>query len=468
MSTKKIIFFVTVGIITLIGLFALWKISQNQQNPQSEHVTSLTIWAVWGTTEQYRELFDWFRSANKKYKNTNIDIQVFPDYEKYRSLLLSTLSSETGGPDIFVVDAGADDILESKIQPVPSSLLPAGDFDKRYEDIFLPLMSTEGEWKTLTTTVLWIPIGYETLGVFYNKDLVTSPPTTWSEVELLSARPLMAGTFATNLWLSPLYTPFATDIISLFLAQDGIIDVEHIQSGGAGALDRYLSYARTLPDSSIPSDSTSTETDMQNISLLSQKSALEAAHETTLDLFIQGKIALVIGYPSLIRNIEKAKKRSWQKATESLILTEKIPQTSHADLSVNIAQYYYFAISKKSSQPTVWADFLAYLMQDTTLAQAKSLFPTLISPIRSFSVSQGSFVLSPLFQRTRMESFLPSPWQKLIVHHYRLKEEYNKGFENKLDRDSEISSSDLLKEISERVACTVDTTVQGKISEKCQ
>ena len=48
---------------------------------------------------------------------------------------------------------------------------------------------------------------------------------------------------------------------------------------------------------------------------------------TTIDLFMRGKIAFVIGYPSLITDIEKAQKRAGAEAVDSLILSEHIPRT---------------------------------------------------------------------------------------------------------------------------------------------
>lgn len=43
-----------------------------------------------------------------------------------------------------MVDAGGDDILSQKVEPLPSDVVDLSDFDKRYEDIFLPLLTSSG------------------------------------------------------------------------------------------------------------------------------------------------------------------------------------------------------------------------------------------------------------------------------------------------------------------------------------
>lgn len=62
---------------------------------------------------------------------------------------------------------------------------------------------------------------------------------------------------------------------------------------------------------------------------------------TTIDLFMRGKIAFVIGYPTMIKDIEDAKKRAGSEAVNAVILTEKVPQKSLADEAKNIAKYRY-------------------------------------------------------------------------------------------------------------------------------
>ena len=72
---------------------------------------------------------------------------------------------------------------------------------------------------------------------------------------------------------------------------------------------------------------------------------------TTVDLFMRGRIAMLVGYPSLIREIEKSEKRAGSEALGDLILTEKLPQDSLGKNRSNLARYRYLAVSKKTGNP---------------------------------------------------------------------------------------------------------------------
>ena len=43
-----------------------------------------------------------------------------------------------------MVDAGADDILEKKLEPIPEDIIDFSNFEKEYEDIYLSLISSTG------------------------------------------------------------------------------------------------------------------------------------------------------------------------------------------------------------------------------------------------------------------------------------------------------------------------------------
>jgi hypothetical protein len=43
-----------------------------------------------------------------------------------------------------MIEAGTDDVLASKSISIPGRFLDLSDYEKRYEDIFLDLLETEG------------------------------------------------------------------------------------------------------------------------------------------------------------------------------------------------------------------------------------------------------------------------------------------------------------------------------------
>jgi hypothetical protein len=131
--------------------------------------------------------------------------------------------------------------------------------------------------------------------------------------------------------------------------------------------------------------------------LASEKDNLDNAGLSTLDLFIRGRVGMVIGFPSTIRDIEKAQKRAEGDILDDLILTERIPADSLSEKRINLARYSYLAISRNTKNPIVSARLLSYLMTPTALEKIREVFPYLISPDRAIMATQGNTSLSTIF-----------------------------------------------------------------------
>ena len=468
MSPRKIIFLVIIGILWLLIIYGIWNLSQSRKARKNIEVKSISVWVVWDTSEQYQNLFSEFSILNKTYKNTTIDIRVFPDYDKYQRSLLSTLSDGTG-PDIFMVEWGGDAILESKVFPLPSSIVDLSNFDKKYEDIFLPLIRSEGTGKETTRSLVGVPLWYETLGLFYHKSLLRTVPKTWSEVETLAISSDKPSVLPTNLGFNPLYTPYATDIIAYFMWKGGIVRSTKDIGGGDAGIGEYLAYALRPPEITPTSNDLQWET---NISPRENapsdiRKEMNDGSLTTIDLFIRGKIAMIVWFPSLIREIEKSEKRGWKEVLSDIILTEKLPQDSLWKKRVNIARYRYLALSKKSENLDAAADLLAYLMSETGWAKAQEAFPLMISPLRSWSEWQKETRLSEVFARTRLDAFIPDLQEDIFVFQYGIKWEYEKIFRELIDRNEKIDINNLSKTIGKNVECELEGTLSWVLSEAC-
>jgi ABC-type glycerol-3-phosphate transport system substrate-binding protein len=462
MASRKIIFFAVIGLLIIWVLLALVKISKSTDEKQAKAVQSLSIWAVWGASEDYKKIFEWARETVPEIKDATFDIRVFPSYESYRDVLLSTLASD-GGPDIFMIEAGADDILASKSVSIPGRFLDLTNYEKRYEDIFLDLLETDGEWKELTQSLKWVPLWYETLGIFYHKSLFPVIPKTWNEIDALYRSEGSISFFPVNIGMWPSYTPSATDIIALFFARDGIGETKNIRNAGS-ALASYISYANTELSSPLVDTDTSVITPM---SLASEKENFDSSGLSTLDLFIKGRIGMAIGFPSLIRDIEKAQKRAEGDILDDLILTERIPVKSLSETKTNLARYSYFVVSQNTKNPIPSARLLAYLMTPPALEKIREVFPYLISPDRTIMATQGNTSLSTVFWRTRLDAFLPTWGEQLFVYRYWLKGEYEKIFRDYIDRSIKTDISTILTRIQKNVECKIESSSGMTLSSKC-
>ncbi len=466
MSTRKIVFLIIVGILWLLIVYGIWNLSQKNTKAKATPTKSLSIWVVGDTSEQYQKLFSEFGKWDPAYKSTTLDIRVFPDYEKYQRILLSTLSEGTG-PDIFMIEWEGDTILESKSIALPESIVPLTDFDKKYEDIFLPLLISLWAWDQMSRSLKWVPIGYETLGLFYHKSLLRSVPKTWSELETLTLSSEKWPIYTTNLGLSPTYTPTATDLIAYFMGKNGGTSTSKLQWGSEG-LSEYLAYATTLSQASSSANDLSWDIQITLPSTLRDtRKEMDVGSLTTVDLFMRGRIAMLVGYPSLIREIEKSEKRAGSEALGDLILTEKLPQDSLGKNRSNLARYRYLAVSKKTDNPDSWAKLLEYLMSDIAHTKATEAFPLLISPLRSRSEWQKTTSLSSVFARARLDAFIPDIQDQIFVFDYGLKWEYEKILREYLDRNDKIDINTIIKLIQKNVSCESESILSGSLSEKC-
>ena len=117
----------------------------------------------------------------------------------------------------------------------------------------------------------------------------------------------LPNVFPTNIGMGSRFTPFSTDIIASFLLATGIQSYE--KSGGAGGVNEYKSYA--LAEMKRPTgENTQDEIGTTTKTLFREKKSMEDEKLSTIDLFMRGKIAFVVGYPSLVSEIEKAYKRA--------------------------------------------------------------------------------------------------------------------------------------------------------------
>lgn len=447
MSPKKIIFFAilwTLGIAILVGAIYLG----NAWKKKPINAWELKIWISEGKTEDYADIIEGFKAYAPEYKNTVITVEKkTTDPLRYRTLLLSTMS-DGNGPDIFMVGAGSDDVLMSKIESIPESEMQITDFDKRFDDIFLDLTYLTGAKDALTRYYLWIPMGYETLWVFYNKWLIKTPPQTWNDVDTLYEG--MSEVYPTNLGLSSTFVPNMSDIVSLFLVQEGAKGYQDLGSYEK-VFKKYLSYA--LRENIIQSEDIYTP----RVSLIQEEESMQAEKLTTLDLFMQGKIAMIYGFPSMIEELEKAQKRTQALQKNAVVLTDRIPQSSLWKESVNIARYSFFALSKGSKNPYAGAKFLEYLATEDAMRLYLKHNSYMISAQHEFHVSQRDTPLSNTLSRATLGAFIPDPSESLIVFSYGLKTDFMRFLDESIDRNKNIDISNIGSSISGQIRCSLAT-----------
>ena len=131
---------------------------------------------------------------------------------------------------MFVVPSTGAGLLESKTEPLPNSFFDQNDLSRNLSKLFDPLIminpgKSEDGKNIQVTTLKGVPLGYETMGVYYNRSLLESAvPAEWEEFNTLlrdssTLSPVGIG-------LGGRYVTQAASIVSLFLVQNGITSLE--------------------------------------------------------------------------------------------------------------------------------------------------------------------------------------------------------------------------------------------------
>lgn len=151
---------------------------------------------------------------------------------------------------------------------------------------------------------------------------------------------------------------------------------------------------------------------------------------TTVDMFVRGKIGMIIGFPSLLREIEYSIKRAGsENVLSSLNLrTSEIPQVSlDPKNAMNLGEYDYFALSKTSPNVQAGYSFLAYLSTGEAEEKYLANFPTYLPAQRLREESKMNEAISKDYTRVKYRSFM-NPETALQTFRKGLRNEYDAYF----------------------------------------
>lgn len=386
-------------LVAVVGLLAITGQGCTKALPQATVAASkpvtLRIWGVVDDFNVYQPAIDAWR---KIHPNVTIDYRRFR-LEEYENALLNGFA-EDKGPDVFLIHNDWTGEYLSKITPMPKQtstayrvttggVRPQLTWELRVEPT-MPLTEIKNQFadtiaRDLVRVVnvgttdkpvneeraMGVPVGIDTLALYYNKDLlnaanIPTPPEDWGQfaeqaktltqidTEGKLVRTAAGIGTAANVERS-------VDIIAALMMQNGSVMAD---DAGYPTFDRIPS---TAAGAEFPPAYRALEfyTDFSNPN--KESYTWDATQPNSYDAFIQGKTAFFFGYAyhgDLIR----------ARAPRLNLGITKLPQIG-GRTPVNIANYWYFAVAKKSvSQDLSWS-LLTHLgkadQQKAMLAVAK-------------------------------------------------------------------------------------------------
>ncbi len=319
-------------------------------------LVQIEIWGVWDDSDSLNAIINDYKTLHE-----NVTINYYKKTSQgYEDLIINSMA-EGVGPDIFLIGNSWLGRYKNKIIPMPATVPLAQEISNP-----MPLMSMADTQEDFVDVVAYdngdaiygLPLSVDTLALYYNKDILNNAgipqsPRTWTALKdsISKLRKIEASGRITQAGIS-LGTgrniDGATDILSLLMMQSGTPMVnydktkatfaQNIESGdevfspGVDALKFYTAFADS-----------SKETYTWNSSMAE-----------SLDNFVQGKSAMMLGYSYHADEIRK-------RSPHLNFAISECPQIKGSSMSVNYANYWTFVVSRNSSSPNVSWDFIKFM-----------------------------------------------------------------------------------------------------------
>lgn len=370
-----------ISLIIILPGFGLKCVSKEVQ--ESMKPITINYWRVWDGPDAFEEIINNYKKLHPfitvKYRKLR--------YDEYEQALLVALA-EDKGPDIFSIHNTWIKKYQSKIEPMPATITMAypivkGSIKKEvipelraaksialkeiknnfvdtvYNDTVIKAM--DAETKKIKEKVFALPLSVDTLSMYYNKDLLNNAGIAelsayWDrafqqDVKKLTKQDTKGQIIQSGAGMGgSANIARYSDILFVLMMQNGaqIMDEsgnvifhkipaalkEQRYNPGLEALRFYCDFANPAK-----------EVYCWNNGL-----------DNSLDLFIQGKLALMFGYSYHLPTIKaRAPKLNFSIA--------KLPQIKNNAQNVNFANYWVETVSNKSKHTDESWDFIQFAVK---------------------------------------------------------------------------------------------------------
>lgn len=366
-----------------------------EETIRASQPVTLKVWAVVDDVDVYQDLVTEYHTSHP---NVQIEYRRFR-LEEYKDQLLNALA-EDRGPDVFLIHNTWTGEYLTKIVPMPRTTRTAYravtgtikkeltwelrseptlanvDFKNQYADVVLHDLlrtidvSTDTNVKDFQEKIMGVPVGVDTMAIYYNKDLlnaagIPNPPENWAQfsdqVKALTKLDSQGNILQSAAGIGTAdNVERATDLVSLLMIQNGQTMEDDV---GYPAFHKIPPALNREDPPSFQALEFYTDFANSNKDVYTWNSTLP----NSLESFVAGRAAYFFGYAyqyDLIR----------ARAPKLNLGLAKIPQIE-GNPQKNFANYWNWVVAKKSKNQDVAWNFLMQLTQpellQKVLAKAK-------------------------------------------------------------------------------------------------
>jgi len=359
MNKNKIIFAI-LGII-LLGLLILLvtNLTKSQQNTNTSSAGwAFRIWILEDEVGKFQEYMTLFKDQSQSYKNKEIMVESFSDVESYKATLTAAFLSGNG-PDIFLLNNSENSPLENQIMGIDPAIVSPNDFRLRFKPVFGSDLIITDENDSTIEFLKWIPAGYETLWVFYNRKYFLRPSelNTWTDFakEIKSIWEKYNNIIPLAIWNGATVTRVGDIMQNLFVAEGWNSLTTTTDSQTRQVLEMYKQFGDRNGDNKY--------------NILYEPSL----PNMDINFFTEGRVAAMIWYP---RDLIKIDAIGYQK---NFLFATPFPRLTGAEKSLAL-HYNYFVINKDSLQSPLALDIVKFISTTQWQQAYIDIYPYYLSP----------------------------------------------------------------------------------------
>ncbi len=357
MNKKKIIFLIALWILVFVMIiiaFLAWSWSNNWNAKKSKW--DFTIWVVWDDKTKFSDFVNQFKKD--LWLNFTPVVESFPDYDTYTQALASAIIKDQA-PDVFVLNNNEKSFLLDNVSWIDPKLIDPDNFRNNYRWFFAnDLIETYWEWDQAEEFLVWVPVWYETLWVFYNNkfQIYSKDLDSWSSL-IAKISELTEKRSVIPLWVWDWSTvEYASDVATQFLMLENVDSIWKISKADLESTLWFYYFG----------DLSRSETVTPYIS---KSLRYKWTTKNNVDLFAKGEVAMIIGYPRMLLEIND----KWEDRV-TFVGAKPFPE-NYAGWWKSLVNYNYFAVNKDSINKDLAFSFLSYLTTNSGINNYLETFP---------------------------------------------------------------------------------------------
>lgn len=213
--------FLAVILIVILMLSGVGK--KDSAKGFSPETKEVVIWSV----NMPPALFESLNSGFNNYvdrRDMKLVIRNFASYEDFLAIFPRAVQAGTSPDVVLVPNHGGHIFLDPYIVSLGENIIDFDDFENRFHALFVDELLFEEKQKVdgvnqIVRGIRGIPVGFEPLGIYYNRDLMPTTPQYWENIaELLSEEAIEDKIPAISLGYGRV-TPASADVLPFLTMQ---------------------------------------------------------------------------------------------------------------------------------------------------------------------------------------------------------------------------------------------------------